>query len=154
MKQFGKIYSYKFIKALAFIEIIFYVYLIFKRVEIIIRISRLDKGLRQLIDLIDHENGWNLIFLLLLLTSNILTFYAKRIAWIIKQTGLICITISLLSKMPFPGLLTILLIIYYSTNKATIQFDIMMKERRKLYLRVFLLVFILITISQFDFLKY
>ena len=120
-----------------------------------LKILSIDKGLRQLIDFYDYENGWNIIFLTLLLMSNVLTFYSKKVAWTVKQSGLICISITFISKMLYPGFLTILLFIYYSTNKTISRFDIMPKERFKFYLSVILLAFLLLTSSLlFDIVKY
>lgn len=81
----------------------------------------------------DYENGWNFIFLFLLLASCLLTFKSRKVAWIIKQIGLICILLTLGFKVPFVGIIVTLLIIYYSINKVSAQFYIMRNEKVKYY---------------------
>ena len=155
LRKFEKIYSLKFIKIISSIEFVLYIYLVFSRIRVINNVKRIPKIMRSLIDLFDYENGWNFIFLFLLFTSIILTFRKRRIAWILKRTGLICISTTLILSENYIGILTILLFIFYSTNKATKQFDISAKEKFWFFLIIIIAAMILLFCSMtFKLLKY
>lgn len=154
LKYFQNIYSFKFIRILSSFEFVFYIYLLFTRIRILNHIKSIPKGLRELIDLYDYENGWNFIFLLILLTSIILTFSKKRFAWPLKQTGLICISVTLIFKSALV-ILTILLLIYYSKNMTMKQFDITSKEKLCFYITSVVAALLLLFCSMtFELLKY
>jgi hypothetical protein len=125
---------------MALLEFLFYGSIIYERIELIRSILRIDKGLRELINLIDYENGWNFIFLSLLLISCLLTFKPRKVAWLIKQIGLICLLVTLgfsitnRFSISYIGIIVILLIIYYSLNKVSDQFNIVKSEKMKYYL--------------------
>ena len=155
LRKFEKIYSLKFIKIISSIEFVLYIYLVFSRIRVINNVKRIPKIMRSLIDLFDYENGWNFVFLLLLFTSIILIFRKRRIAWIFKQTGLICISTTLILSENYIGILTILLFIFYSMNKTIKQFDISSKEKFWFYLISIITAIILLFCSMtFDLLKY
>jgi len=124
-----KFYSLKFIENLSLLEFVLYAYLLIKRIRVIIFIKKIPKDMRSLIDLFDYENGWNFIFLFLLFLSIPLTFKRRRIAWLLKQTGLICISTTLILGENYIGILTILLFIYFSMSRTNKLFDILPKER-------------------------
>ena len=155
LRKFEKIHSLKFIKIISSLEFVLYIYLVFSRIRVINNVKRIPKIMRSLIDLFDYENGWNFIFLFLLFTSIILTFRKRRIAWILKQTGLICISTTLILSEKYIGVLTISLFIFYSTNKTIKQFKISAKEKFWFYLISIIAAMILLFCSMsFDLLKY
>jgi hypothetical protein len=127
--KFQKIYSLNFNKILILLEFILYAYLLFSRIKVVTSIKGVPEGIRELVTFFDYENGWNFIFLFLLFTSIILTLGKRRIAWLLKQTGLICISTTLILGENYIGILTILLFIYFSMSRTNRLFDILPKER-------------------------
>ena len=123
--------SKKAIQFLAFLEFIFYGYIFYLRVELIKAILSLPKGLRELINLIDYENGWNLIFLLLLMSSCIFPFKLGKVKWLIKQTCLLTICITLGFNIQFVAIIAPMLIAYFSLNKVSLHFGIYKSEKIK-----------------------
>ena len=126
--------SEKFIKSLALIEFIFYGFLIYERINRIYIILGISKGLREVINIVDYENGWSFIYLLLLVISCALTLKLNKAVWLIKQVGLICILITLGFIIPYVGIVVTLLIVYYSLNKISFQFGILKVEKMKYHL--------------------
>ena len=155
MKKSEKIYSVKFITILSLLEFVFYAYLVFSRIRLINSIKKIPEIMRSLITLFYYENGWNFVFLFLLFASIFLTFIKRRIAWILKQTALICISTTLILSESYIAILTILLLILFSTNKIIKQFDISPKEKIWFFTISILAAFILLFCSmRFNILKY
>lgn len=155
LREFENIYSFKFIKILSIVEFALYAYLVFSRIRLINAIKKIPELLRSLINLFDYENGWNFVFLFLLFSSIFLTFRKRKIAWILKQTGLICISTNFLLSENYIGILTILLFIYYSLNKTIRLFDITPKEKYWSYFISILSAVILLFCSMtFNLLRY
>ncbi len=134
MKFLDIISSKIFIKTLSILEFVFYGYIIYSRIELIKSILAIDKQIRDLISLIDYENGWSFIFLFLLLISCALTFHSRKSAWLIKQIGLICLLATLSHTLSYSMIIVPLLAIYYSINKVSDQFGINKSEKIKYYL--------------------
>lgn len=145
----------KFIKHLLFIELVFYLYLTYDRFLIVDTVLGIDKGIRQLIDLFRREDGWNFIFLSMLLISFLLTFYRKRIAWILKIAGLLCVSFTLASEHSWLTILTVLLLAFYFRKRTMVLFDIEKEQRvRVVTIVVFSTLVLLISSILIDIIKY
>jgi hypothetical protein len=155
LEKFRKIYSLNFNKILILFELVLYAYLLVYRIKVVTSIKNIPEGTRESITFFEYENGWNFIFLFLLFVSMVLAFRKERIAWLLKQTGLICISTTLILGANYICILTIFLFIYFSVSKTTRLFGILPKERVWFFLiSMSTAVLLLFCSMTFNLLKY
>lgn len=155
MNFIDKISSKKAIFKITILEFLFYGFIIYTRINRIVIISNIDPGLRSLINVFDYESGWNLVFLFFLVLSCILSLKYYRLAWIIKQIGLICLIVSLGFIRPYIGIISLGFLIYISLNPVAVNYGI--EKKNKIILHVIssvIAIVLLIASSLIDILIY
>lgn len=81
------------IRIICRLEIITLLLFAISRIQLVFRIKNMDQGLRNLINLIDYENGWTFYFIILSLLGSSLIIYNKInwTAWNLKIISFICL---------------------------------------------------------------
>ncbi len=133
-----ELYSDSFFKKVLLFELFLYTYLVYNRWQIVDNILKIPKGLRDLISFYETEDGWNFIFLTILIFSIGLTFVKKKAALFLKLTGLLCITTTFIFETSVYSFITIGLLFYYISKGSFHRNQIIPKTRAPFLLWAFI----------------